>query len=219
MNNNGRKISSKYLLILIFTALFFSVTLNSPANYLSFARFCKILTTRSNGTGPAAVGGSVDQAGPVSGASAGPAADTVKPRTADTVKPRNRMGADSILPYAVLPPRASLIAPKDSVLRAADSMLASKRVDTPDYVISKDTLAANIDYKASDSIVMVIPTHNITLYNKAETKYQDATMTADHIVFDQNRNVVVAHPGVDTGGKPMGVPKIVQTDNTLTADS
>jgi hypothetical protein len=205
MNNNGRKISSKYLLILIFTALFFSVTLNSPANYLSVVRFCKILTTRANVKGPDPAGSAVPAG------SAGLAADTVKPRS--------RMGRDSILPYAVLPPRASLIAPKDSVLRAADSMLAARRVDTPDYVISKDTMEANIDYKASDSIVMVIPTHNITLYNKAETKYKDATMTADHIVFDQARNVVVAHPGVDTGGKPMGVPKIVQTDNTLTADS
>jgi LPS-assembly protein len=214
MNNNGRKISSKYLLILIFTALFFSVTLNSPANYLSIARFCKILTTRSNGAGPAAVGGPAVQGDLLTGASTGVAGPA-----ADTVKPRSRMGRDSILPYAVLPPRASLVAPMDSVLRTADSMLASKRVDTPDYVVSKDTMEANIDYKASDSIVMVIPTHNITLYNKAEAKYKDADMTADHIVFDQERNVVVAHPGVDTGGKPMGVPKIVQTDNTLTADS
>jgi hypothetical protein len=203
MNNNGRKISSKYLLILIFTALFFSVTLNSPANYLSVVRFCKILTTRSNEAGPAGVSRVA-----VLAASA-----------ADTVRPGRRVGHDSVLPYAILPPRASLIAAKDSILRTADSMLAAKRVDTPDYMVSKDTLGSQIDYKASDSIVMEIPTHNITLYNKAETKYGETTMTADHIVFDQNRNVVVAHPGVDTGGKPMGVPKIVQTDNTLTADS
>ncbi len=215
MNNNGRKISSKYLLILIFTALFFSVTLNSPANYLSVVRFCKILTTRSTANGPVAAsvdGSAVVAAAVLASASAGGAA-------ADTVKPRIREGRDGVLPYAVLPPRESLIAPKDSVLRAADSMLAAKRVDTPDYVISKDTMEADITYNAADSIVMVIPTHNITLYNKAEAKYNGADMTADHIVFDQARNVIVAHPGVDTGGKPMGVPKIVQTDNTLTADS
>ena len=42
--NNGRKISSKYILALIFTALFFSVTLNSPANYSSHNHFYKTLT-------------------------------------------------------------------------------------------------------------------------------------------------------------------------------
>ena len=48
MNNNGRKIRSKTLLILIFTALFFSVTFNSPANYSGVRRFGKILTSSSD---------------------------------------------------------------------------------------------------------------------------------------------------------------------------
>jgi len=98
-------------------------------------------------------------------------------------------------------------------------MLARRKIDTPDYVVSKDTLEAEITYSASDSIVMIVPNHNITLYNKAEAKYKDATLTADHIVFDQARNVVVAHPGMDTAGKPIGQPKIVQTDNTMVSDS
>lgn len=131
------------------------------------------------------------------------------------------MGGDTILPRAILPPLAPLedTTGKDTVLRMADSMLTSKRVDTLDYKISKDTLSAQIDYKASDSIVMVIPTRNITLYNKADAKYQGTELTADHIVYDQDRNVVVAKPGVDTAGNPIGLPKIVQTDNTMTSDS
>src|ERR1700722_12706312 len=52
MNNNGRKIRSKTLLILIFTALFFSVTFNSPANYSVVPRFGKILTSSSDTTRP-----------------------------------------------------------------------------------------------------------------------------------------------------------------------
>ncbi|GGA96393.1 hypothetical protein GCM10011511_19620 [Puia dinghuensis] len=108
---------------------------------------------------------------------------------------------------------------KDTVLRLADSLLSARRSDTPEYKISKDTLEANIDYKASDSIVMIIPTRNITLYTNAEAKYKDADLTADHIVYDQDRNVVIAHPTVDTAGKPVGIPKMVQTDNTMTSDS
>jgi len=42
--NNGRKINSKYILALIFTVLFFSVTLNSPANVLRHGYFYKTLT-------------------------------------------------------------------------------------------------------------------------------------------------------------------------------
>jgi len=170
--NNGRKISSKYLLVLLFTALLFSVTFDSPANYLANTRFCKIITTR-----------------------------------------------DTTLPRAVLPPLASVTGARDTILREADSMLASKRVDTLDYKVSKDTLEAPISYKASDSIVMIIPTRSIILYNKADAKYKDAELMADHIVYDQDRNVVVAKPGVDSAGNPMGLPKIVQTDNTMTSDS
>jgi len=190
MNNNGRKISSKYLLTLIFTACFFSVTLNSPANYPGSVRFCKILTN----------GGSVASSG------------------ADTTRPRQRMGPDSILPRAVLPGRALLVT-RDTIVRSADSMLAARRVDTPDFVISRDTLSGNIEYKASDSIVLIVPTRDMTLYSKAEAKYSGSDLTADHIVYDQDRNVVIARPGTDTAGKPIGIPKMVQADNTMTADS
>ena len=219
MNSNGRKISSKYFLILIFTALFFSVTFNSPANYPFRARFCKIITT-SNGADVPSDGmhASSDRMQVPSDGMYVPSDGMYV--TSDTTRPRVRMGPDSVLPRAV-PPSLALLTDtaRDSVLRPADSMLAARRVDTPDYVVSKDTLEANVDYKASDSIVMIIPSHTITLYNKAEAKYKDADLTADHIVFDQDRSVVVAHPGVDTAGKPVGLPKIVQTDNTMTSDS
>jgi LPS-assembly protein len=180
MNNNGRKISSKSLLTLIFTACFFSVTFNSPANYPGVVRFCKILTS-----------------------------------------PTDTAGRDTTIPRrAVLPHLAPIIAGgRDTVVRVADSMLAARRPDSAEYVISKDTLEADVVYRAADSIVMIIPTRNITLYSKAETKYKDADLTADHIVYDQDKNLVTARPGFDTAGKPIGIPKMVQVDNTMTSDS
>lgn len=129
------------------------------------------------------------------------------------------MGKDSILPRASLPSLAPLTAPKDTILREADSMLASKRVDTLDYKVSKDTLEAPITYKASDSIVMIIPTRSIILYSKADVKQKDAELTADHILYDQDRNVVIAKPGIDSAGNPVDLPKIVQTDNIMHSDS
>jgi hypothetical protein len=193
---------------LIFTACFFSVTFNSPANYLSLVRFGKILTNGgSNGA---------SRSNRTSATDAPPAVDATP--AVDTTQPRRQTGPDGILPRALLPDRALLVT-KDTIVRSADSMLAARRVESPDYVISKDTLSGNIEYHAADSIVLIVPTRDMTLYSKAESKYGGADLTADHIVYDQDRSVVIARPGTDTAGKAIGIPKMVQTDNTMTADS
>jgi hypothetical protein len=58
MKINGRKFSSKFFLILIFTGVFFSVTFNSPANYSHSPGFYKILANAADTiTLPPAAGG------------------------------------------------------------------------------------------------------------------------------------------------------------------
>jgi LPS-assembly protein len=177
MNNNGRKISSKYLLALIFTVIFFSVTFNSPANYWPRARFGKILA--------------ID-------------ADTLKPirlPNLDTVlMPSARVTGDTA--------RFSLVTKK-----------GVPHTDTLEYAVSKDTMEAQIDYKASDSVVMVIATRKITLYNNANTKYKDADLTAYQIEYDQGRNEVIARHTTDTAGNVIGLPTMKQLDNTMKSDS
>ena len=181
MNNNGRKISSKYFPTLIFTALFFSVTLNSPANYSALGRFTKILTYPSD-------------------------------KPSDTTRPGD---------HAHLP--AVDKSYKNSGPDTARFALIKEQIgpvlDTTEFKISKDTLESAIDYKASDSIVMVIPTRNIVLYSKANAKYKDANLTADVIKYDQDHNIVTASPTRDTAGNIIGLPKMVQTDNTMQSDS
>jgi hypothetical protein len=189
MNNNGRKFSSKYLLVLIFTVLFFSVTFNSPANYFAVARFGKTLTSSAS---PAAR--PCDR-----GRLAAGAADTIRPLPHPDTSYRNIIGDTA---------RYSLI-----------RVRYGRSADTPDYRISKDTLEAEINYKASDSIVMGIPSRKITLYSKADTKYKDAELTADKITYEQDRNIVIASPNRDTAGNVIGLPKMVQTDNTMQSDS
>jgi len=179
MNNNGRKFSSKYLLILIFTVLFFSVTFNSPANYFVVARFGKTLTSSVADT----------SIRPVITRPLFPALDNSYRNPGDTAR------------YSIIRVRYG------------------RSADTPDYRISKDTLEAEINYKASDSIVMRIPTRKITLYTKADTKFKDADLTADRITLDQDRNLVIASPNRDTAGNIIGLPKMVQTDNTMQSDS
>src|SRR6202022_3605255 len=84
---------------------------------------------------------------------------------------------------------------------------------------SKDTLDAPIDYKATDSVVMDVPSKKITLYNKANTKYKDISLDAYEIELDQPRDVVVARYTKDTAGRIIGLPKMVQADNTMQSDS
>src|SRR6201991_4128042 len=85
MNNNGRKISSKYFLTLIFTALLFSVTLNSPANYSAFGRFTKILTNPS-GLPSGTTSGASDTTHPVGYAHLPPIDKTYKNSASDTAR-------------------------------------------------------------------------------------------------------------------------------------
>ena len=202
MNNNGRKISSKYLLTLIFTAIFFSVTFNSPANYSAVARFCKILTSSSDTSRPGAAVRNTS-----SGSSSRGTGQTAVTGT-DTTRPHLPALNTSYTDISGDTARYSLI-----------GIRYGKNTDTPDYKISKDTLEAEIDYKASDSIVMIIPTRNITLYSKANAKYNGADLTADKIRYDQGRNVVIASPARDTAGNIIGLPKMVQQDNTMQSDS
>ncbi len=195
MNNNGRKISSKYLLALIFTAGFFSVAFNSPANTTAIRRLYRLLNI---------------------------AGDTVRPRTSPDT---------GVRPHAVLPPAFDTIRPHLPALDRGNMVDDSSRfsfLEGPEkrallgaaaYKVSKDTLAAQIDYKASDSIVMEIATRNMTMYSKADAKYGDADLTADKIRYDQDHNMVIASPNRDSAGNPLGLPKMVQAENTMTSDS
>lgn len=204
MNNNGRKIRSKTLLILIFTALFFSVTFNSPANYSAVGRFCKILTSSPNTARKGSSHSSKSNVPSRISASS----DTI-PTGRPLVTHRVYVGRDTS--YTDLY--------GDTIRYSYIRTRYGKSADTPDYKISKDTLPAQIDYKAADSIVMVIPTKNIKLYKDADAKYNGADLTADHIEYQQSRNVIIASPSRDTAGVAVGLPKMIQTDNTMQSDT
>jgi LPS-assembly protein len=185
MNNNGRKISSKSLLILIFTVLFCSVTFNSPANYSFVVRFTKTLTSSSV------------------------AADTTRPVSPDSVKPIRLPHVDTS--YRNIH--------GDTTRYLTIRLRYGRSSDTPDYQISRDTMESDVNYKASDSIVMNVRNHQVTLYSKADVQEKDAHLTADHILVDQDRNLVVASPSKDSSGNVIGLPKMVQADNTMTSDT
>ncbi|HTQ65470.1 MAG TPA: putative LPS assembly protein LptD [Puia sp.] len=109
---------------------------------------------------------------------------------------------------------------KDTVLR--DTSLkdtAVTKTDTFSIKASKDSLDAPINYSASDSVVLDVPTKNITLYNKANTKYKDIDLDAYKILYDQSKQVIVATYTLDTAKQMIGKPKMKDESSTMESDS
>jgi LPS-assembly protein len=100
---------------------------------------------------------------------------------------------------------------RDTIIHRTDTLFHGR--------VSKDSLDAPISYGASDSVVLDMPTKKITLYNKAVTKYKDINLEAYKIELDQPRQIVVASFIRDTAGKIIGLPKMVEKDNTMESDS
>jgi len=124
-------------------------------------------------------------------------------------------------------PKKSLSPAKDSVIldsAALDTLpfnsdSARQQVDTIHIPVSKDSLDAPIAYSAQDSVVLDVPTKNITLYNKANTKYKDIELNAYNIRMDQPNNLLIATFVRDTAGAMNGRPKMTQAETKMESDS
>ena len=95
----------------------------------------------------------------------------------------------------------------------------SRKSDTLDLKISKDSIEAPIEYSASDSVVLEVPTKKIILYNKANVKQKDLDLSAHTIELDQPRKIIIATPSRDSLGNLVGVPHFIQGDNDMVADT
>ncbi len=170
--NNGGKISLKYVSTLIFTLLFFCITVNSSAGYSS-------------------------------------------PSNKKTVFSNDRIPEKIVAPARDTIPTGSSL--EDSIPFRTDS--ADQRTDTLHMVVSKDSLDAPITYSAADSVVLDVPTKNVTLFNKANTKYKDINLDAYKIRMDQPRQLLIATFIRDTADRIIGKPKMTQAESTMESDS
>jgi len=107
----------------------------------------------------------------------------------------------------------------DTALHTTLKDTVIQQTDTFQVKVSKDSIDAAIAYSASDSVVLDMPTKKITLYNKAVTKYKDIDLEAYKIELDQPNQILVATFTKDTAGKIIGLPKMVEKDNTMESDS
>ncbi len=105
--------------------------------------------------------------------------------------------------------KASDTIPKDSLVT---------QTDTFSLRLSKDTLDSPVDYRATDSVVIDLPSKKIILFSKANIKKDDLDLSADSIVIDQTTRLVTATFRRDSTGKMIGRPVMLQGDSKLESD-
>jgi len=131
-------------------------------------------------------------------------------------------------------PNKSDSIPKKNITRIKDTIIVDSAVldtlpfhsdsvrlqtDTVHIPFSKDSLDGPITYSAQDSVVLDVPTKNITLYNKANTKYKDIDLDAYNIRMDQSNSLLIATFSRDTSGEMIGRPKMTQAETKMESDS
>jgi len=188
---NGRKNNLKDGTALILSLWLLLLTPHIWANYFPQRVFCKNLTASAV----------QDTSKPV------PKIDNLRPfrKPSDTTSPAQRITDTTKLPGAA----SDTIPVKDSTI---------KTTDTFSVKVSSDSLDVPVAYKASDSMVLIVPDKQIILFSKANVKYKDMDLSADSIQLDQSTQVVTAMYRKDTAGNYVGKPVMIQADSKMTSD-
>lgn len=118
----------------------------------------------------------------------------------------------SVLPAQVSGVILDSLLPPDSIL--LDS-LPPKFAGS--ITISKDSIDAEVTYKAADSMYFDVVNQRIHLYGKAEVTYKTITLKAGYIVFDWKTNIVTAEGILDSAGQEVDLPVFNEAEQTFDA--
>ncbi len=92
--------------------------------------------------------------------------------------------------------------------------------DTFNFKASKDSLTAPVAYHADDSMVIDVPAQKMYLYGKiSSVNYEDNSLSAPQIEFDQKTNLVSAFLKKDSAGKVLSYPFFSQKDFESVSDT
>ena len=119
----------------------------------------------------------------------------------------------ALLPQDTIP-LDSLDLTNDSLGVAIDTLLPNLARIT----YSKDSLEAEVNYDAQDSMIYDIASKKIHLYGGAIVTYQSIKLEAAHIILDWNTNIVTAEAMPDSTGRPAGLPVFADGEQNFTAD-
>ena len=108
---------------------------------------------------------------------------------------------------------------KDSSQSKDTSQLKDTTIKVVDTLNSRDSLNAPVDYKAEDSGVMNMSKKEFYLFGKANVKYEQRTLDAATIKYDQQNQLVQAYGALDTSHNPMSNPTLKDGEKTAISDS
>lgn len=108
---------------------------------------------------------------------------------------------------------------RDTALLQGDSIPTTRRLDTFQLKLSKDTLDAQVDYEASDSGVLLVKEKKFLLYGKTKTTYKDITLTAPKVEINQETSVVTAFSARDSVGNMIARAQFQQGEEGFQSDT
>jgi len=110
---------------------------------------------------------------------------------------------------------------RDTLPQLTDSTATDTTVVDTLYMpkLSKDSLDAPVNYKAKDSIVLMVPAKRFYLYGTANTKYKTVDLTAERMNFSQSTGVLEATTAQDTSGKAYGRPVLKDGEQNFDSDT
>jgi LPS-assembly protein len=108
----------------------------------------------------------------------------------------------------------------DSTISSKTDTIIRPSIDTLSFKSSKDSLTEPVTYHADDSMVFDVPQKKMLLYGKqSNVKYIDNELTAPHIEYDQQSNLMKAYLEKDSAGNVIASPTYNQADFKSISDS
>ncbi len=94
----------------------------------------------------------------------------------------------------------------DTLAKAIDSTNKAATLSALGIRISPDALPATVNATATDSAVLDLKTNNFYLYGNAQVKYEDLTLTAGKMTYNQTKSTITAEPFIDSSALDPGAP-------------
>jgi hypothetical protein len=85
--------------------------------------------------------------------------------------------------------------------------------------LSKDSLDAPVNYKAKDSIILVVQDKKFYMYGTANAKYKKMDITSERMNFAQATGIMEATTALDTAGKAFGRPNLKDGGQEFDSDT
>ena len=80
-------------------------------------------------------------------------------------------------------------------------------------------IRAEVEYRATDSLVFALDTGVVELYGDAHIAYEDIVLEAAYIRYEMDKNLVIAHGLPDSTGTMAGNPQFTDKNNSFQSNS